>query len=74
MISSEEVISALRGRKSKAEFEIMKYAVDETLKIFDEMKNFIKPGKSELEIAASVKELTQKLGYSNTYSLANEVK
>ena len=63
LVSSEEVISALRGRKSKAELEIMKYAVDETLKIFDEMKNFIMPGKSELEIAASVKELTKKLGY-----------
>jgi Xaa-Pro aminopeptidase len=62
-VSSEEIISALRGRKSRAEFEIMKYAVEETLKIFDEMKNFIKPGKSELQIAASVKELTQKLGY-----------
>jgi Xaa-Pro aminopeptidase len=63
LVSSEEVISALRGRKSKAELEIMKYAVDETLKIFDEMKNFIMPGKSELEIAASVKELTKKLDY-----------
>jgi Xaa-Pro aminopeptidase len=63
LVSSEEIISALRGRKSKTELEIMKYAVDETLKIFDKMKNFIKPGKSELEIAASVKALTKSLGY-----------
>jgi Xaa-Pro aminopeptidase len=63
LVSSEEIISALRGRKSKAELEIMKYAVDETLKIFDEMKHFIQPGKSELEIASSVKELTKRLGY-----------
>lgn len=62
-VSSEDIISALRGRKSKAELEIMKFAVDETLKIFDEMKNFIKPGKSELEIAASVKGFTSDLGY-----------
>jgi Xaa-Pro aminopeptidase len=63
LVSSEEIISALRGRKSKAELEIMKLAVDETLKIFDEMKNFIKPGKSELEVAASVKGFTEDLGY-----------
>jgi Xaa-Pro aminopeptidase len=63
LVSSEEVISALRGRKSKTELEIMKYAVDETLKIFNEMKNLIIPGRSELEIAALVKEYTIKLGY-----------
>jgi Xaa-Pro aminopeptidase len=63
LVSSEEVISALRGRKSKAELEIMKYAVDETLKIFDKMKSYIIPNKSELEIAESIKKLTKKLGY-----------
>ncbi len=55
-ISSEEIISALRGRKSLAEIEIMKKAIDETLKIFDEMTRFIRPGKSEIEIANFIKE------------------
>ncbi len=55
-ISSEGIISALRGRKSKAELEIMKDAVDKTLLIFGEMTKFIKPGKSEIEIANFIKE------------------
>jgi len=63
IVSSEDVISALRGRKSRTELEIMKYAVDETLKIFDELKKLIRPGASEIEIADSVKELTKKCGY-----------
>ncbi|MGA7723614.1 MAG: Xaa-Pro peptidase family protein [Ignavibacteriaceae bacterium] len=63
LTSSEEIISALRGRKSKTELEILKYAVDETLKIFDEITYLIKPGKSEIEISESVKEITKKRGY-----------
>ena len=45
LISSEDIISALRGRKSQTEYAIMKEAVDKTLDIFDEMTKFIKPGK-----------------------------
>lgn len=51
VISSEEIISALRGRKSKTELAIMKEAIAETLKIFDEVTSFITPGKSEIEVA-----------------------
>lgn len=55
LISSEKIISALRGRKSPAEISIMKNAVCETLKIFDEVTNFIKPGLTELDVAKFVK-------------------
>ncbi len=63
LISSEEIISALRGRKSKAELAIMKEAVEETLKIFDEMSLFIKPGKSEIEIAEQIKDVAKERGF-----------
>ncbi len=63
LISSEEIISALRGRKSKAELEIMKKAIAETLKIFDETGDFIAPGKTELEVAEFVKNLAEKRGF-----------
>lgn len=63
LISSEEIISALKGRKSKAEYAIMKEAVDETLKIFDEMSLFIKPGKTEIEISEFIKDITKKRGF-----------
>src|SRR4030067_790821 len=36
LISSEEIISSLRGRKSPAELSIMRDAVKETLRIFNE--------------------------------------
>jgi Xaa-Pro aminopeptidase len=51
LISSEEIISALRGRKSQTEISIMKEAINETLKIFNEVREFIKPGKTELDVA-----------------------
>jgi Xaa-Pro aminopeptidase len=63
VISSEEIISALRGRKSATEYSIMKEAVDKTLDIFDEMTKFIKPGKSEIEIAQYVKKITEERGF-----------
>jgi len=68
LVSSEEIISALRGRKSKAELAIMKEAVYKTLEIFDEMTKFIKPGKSEIEIAEFIKRIALK----NNFGLAWE--
>ena len=54
LISSEELIAALRGRKSRAELDLMKVSIAETLKIFDETTHFIKPGVTEKEIAAFI--------------------
>ncbi|HED06366.1 MAG TPA: aminopeptidase P family protein [Ignavibacteria bacterium] len=63
LTSSEEIISALRGRKSNTELKIMKEAISKTLEIFDEVSSFIKPGKSELEIAGFLKKLTKERCY-----------
>jgi len=63
LMSSEEIISALRGRKSETELNYMKQAAVETLKIFDETTKFIKPGLRELDIAAFVKKITTDRGY-----------
>ena len=63
LVSSEDIISALRGRKSATEYAIMKEAVERTLEIFDAMAGIIKPGKSELEIAEEIKSLTKSRGY-----------
>jgi len=61
--SSEEIISPLRGRKSPAEISIMRDAVKETLRIFDEAGNFIRSGVTEIEIADFIKALTKVDGY-----------
>lgn len=63
LISSEEIISALRGRKSETEIAYMTYAVNETEKIFDQVTQFIKPGKSEIEIAEFIKNIVEEKKY-----------
>ncbi len=55
LISAEEIISALKGRKSPTEISIMTEAVNITLGIFDDVTKFIKPGRTEKEIAEFVK-------------------
>jgi Xaa-Pro aminopeptidase len=63
LVSSEGIISSLRGRKSQTELGIMKEAIQETLKIFDETKSFIKPGVTEIEIANRVKKIAEARGF-----------
>lgn len=54
-VSSEEIVAALRGRKSEVEVGYIKEAIRETLIIFDQVTDFIEPGKSEKDVADFVK-------------------
>lgn len=63
IVSAEEIISALRGRKSDKELSIMQEAVDETLKIFDMVTAYIKPGLTEKDIANFVLKITREKGF-----------
>ncbi|MEP0862727.1 MAG: aminopeptidase P family protein [Ignavibacterium sp.] len=63
LVSAEEIISALRGRKSDSELSIMKEAITETLKIFDAVTKFIKPGLTEKDVAEYVKKLMKEKGF-----------
>jgi Xaa-Pro aminopeptidase len=49
--SAERLVAALRERKTAEEVRIMKEAVAITLEIFDRTRGFIKPGRTEKEIA-----------------------
>ncbi len=49
-ISAENIIAALRGRKSKAEVERVKAAVATTLSIFNEVQRFLRAGQREIDI------------------------
>lgn len=62
LISSEELIAALRGRKSPSEISLMKEAIKHTLEIFKETTSFIKPGKTEKEIGSFIKAETKRRG------------
>ena len=60
--SSESVIAALRGRKSPAEIQFIKSAVDETLSIFDEVTRHVKTGHTECDIQDFIKEQLKNRG------------
>ncbi len=60
IISAERVVSALRERKSQTEINYIKEAIIITEEIFNEVTKFIKPGKTEKEIAGFVKSEVEK--------------
>jgi len=62
-ISSEEIVSALRGRKSQTEVDLIKEAIRETLVIFDEVTDFIEVGKSEKDVAEFVRKKVKERGF-----------
>ncbi|GAB4135776.1 MAG: Xaa-Pro peptidase family protein [Ignavibacteriales bacterium] len=62
-ISSEEIVAALRGRKSKSEVDLMKIAIKETLRIFDEVTGFIQPEKTEKDVAEFVLSKVNERGF-----------
>jgi len=61
IVSAENIIGALRGRKTNAELERIRTAIETTDKIYERTMQLIKPGMSEQQIAAimhtQVKEL-----------------
>lgn len=62
IISAEDIVSALRQRKTETELKSTKQAIKETLKIFDQVTDFIQPGKTEKEIAAFMKDKVKQKG------------
>ncbi|MGA2533990.1 MAG: Xaa-Pro peptidase family protein [Candidatus Aminicenantales bacterium] len=54
LVSAEKVVSALRERKSASEIAYVKEAVRHTEDIYAAAAKFIKPGKTEKEIAAFI--------------------
>jgi Xaa-Pro aminopeptidase len=62
LISAEPVVSALRQRKMPTEIEYMTQAIRHTQEIFSEVARFIKPGKTEADIAAFMKKRVEDRG------------
>ncbi|MBT8378466.1 MAG: Xaa-Pro peptidase family protein [Ignavibacteria bacterium] len=52
IISAQKIVSALRERKTTTEIQNIKAAIKHTEEIFTLVSRFIKPGKTEKEIAA----------------------
>ena len=62
LVSAEQVISALRGRKSITEIERIKAAIASTLAIFDLAFADLKVGLSEIEVAQLMQAEVEKRG------------
>ena len=58
--SAERIVSALRERKSQTEINYIKEAIRITEEIFNKVTKFIKPGKTEKEIADFMKNEVEK--------------
>jgi Xaa-Pro aminopeptidase len=52
LVSAEKIASSLKARKTPAEIDRMKRAIGHTLDIFSMVKDYIRPGRTEKEIAA----------------------
>jgi Xaa-Pro aminopeptidase len=62
LVPAEEVISALRQRKTPYELAAMREAIAVTEEIFAKVAPFIAPGRTEAEVAGFMREEVRKLG------------
>ncbi|MFZ1729212.1 MAG: Xaa-Pro peptidase family protein [Bacteroidota bacterium] len=71
LISSQEILSALRGRKTEAEILNIKKAIKITLGIYDKVTGFLAAGKTEQDVAnfilAQVKEAGVELAWDRDH-------
>ena len=71
LVSAEKVTSSLKARKTPAEVERMREAIGHTLDIFDLVKGFIQPGRTEKEIAAFMTREAESRGLSSAWDPAH---
>jgi len=62
IVSSEPIINKLRGRKSEEEIKRVKKSINLTLDLFDRVGKFIKPGRTEQEVAQFLIDEVEKEG------------
>ncbi len=51
LISAEDIIAALRGRKTASEVELIRQAISTTENLFDQVEAFVQPGMTQKKIA-----------------------
>ena len=52
LVSAEQIVSALRGRKTHTEIERIRKAIATTAEIYEQVFSYAQPGMSELELGA----------------------
>jgi Xaa-Pro aminopeptidase len=68
LISAENLIQKLRGRKTSLEIERVKKAVSITEEIFKEAERFVKPGMTEIEIYNLFHQEMEKHGVTSAWN------
>lgn len=63
LVSAEDIIAKLRGRKSPEEVRRIKKAIDITLDIYDKVTTHVKPGMTEKEVAQFITNERKKAGF-----------
>ncbi|MBN2184278.1 MAG: aminopeptidase P family protein [Candidatus Krumholzibacteriota bacterium] len=67
LVSSEGIISKLRGRKSPEEIRRIKKNIDLTEMIFSKVSEYMKPGMTEKEVAAFILDQVAKEGVETSW-------
>lgn len=62
LVSAEKIVSALRQRRTPSEIQASREAVKATEEIFNKVRAYIRPGMTEKEIAAFMKNETRAAG------------
>lgn len=63
LVTAEDIIAKLRGRKSPEEVRRIKKAIDITLDIYDKVTTHVKPGMTEKEVAQFITDERKKTGF-----------
>ncbi len=71
LVSAEEVLSALRGRKTEGELARIQGAIDTTQKIFERTFEFTKPGMTEKDIGQFMQQQMSEVGVGPAWDLNN---
>ncbi len=69
LVSSEPILSALRGRKSKTEIERIKFAIKETERLYKEVWDYLRPGLTEKQVHEFMVERMNELGYEPAWDI-----
>jgi Xaa-Pro aminopeptidase len=67
LVTSEKIVSKLRGRKSDEEIRRITAAVELTEELFDRVSRIMKPGMTEKEVAASMQREVDKEGVETSW-------
>jgi len=67
LVSSEGIVSKLRGRKTPEEIRRIKVNIDLTLDIFDRVTGFIRPGMTEKQVAGFILGEVEKEGVETSW-------